>query len=268
MTTQGISITVDHFKQWREACRVLLNQSVAPEYVHWNQTLQSDLLGNDTLAELIRQPAKKDTKRFNVPQQFIDLAEVVSCHRNDQRWPILYRTLWRLVHGEKHLLRIATDQDILQLRTMEKQVRRDAHKMKAFVRFRTVVGEDNTYIAWHLPSHLIVERTAPFFCRRFGAMKWAILTLDRSAYWDGKQLKFGPGLPRSAAPKDDEMEDLWKTFYWHIFNPARLKVNMMKSEMPMKYWHTMPETALIPDMLNSASQRVIDMIEENKHNNN
>ena len=38
---------------------------------------------------------------------------------------------------------------------------------------------------------------------------------------------------------------------------------MMKSEMPVKYWHNMPETALIPSMLEEADKRVKAMIEEN-----
>ncbi|CAN0357141.1 unnamed protein product [Phaeothamnion confervicola] len=130
--------------------------------------------------------------------------------------------------------------------------------MKAFVRFRQV-GED--YIAWHQPSHLIVERTAPFFAKRFATMRWAILTLDRCAYWDLKELRFGPGVARSQAPTEDAMEELWKTYYSHIFNPARLKLQAMRSEMPLKYWHTMPETALIPGLVAGAMARVERMVD-------
>jgi len=50
---------------------------------------------------------------------------------------------------------------------MAKSVRRDIHKMRAFVRFRKI-GEDGgeRYIAWFEPDHFIVERNAPFFVRR------------------------------------------------------------------------------------------------------
>ena len=120
-------------------------------------------------------------------------------------------------------MKITTDDDVYALQMMVKQVNRDAHKMKAFVRFREIVGEENTYVAWHEPMHLIVERTAPFFMRRFTTMNWSILTPDTCAHWNGKTLSFSEGVTRAHAPDRDDMEELWKTFYRHIFNPARIK---------------------------------------------
>lgn len=143
---------------------------------------------------------------------------------------------------------------------MEGEVRRDCHKMKAFVRFRKD-SKDN-YVAWHEPSHLIVKAVSPFFCRRFSSMNWAILTPDCSAYWDQETLRFGPGLPRQAAPQEDELEDLWTTYYANIFNPARVKIQAMVTEMPKKYWHTMPETAIISQLLQDAPNRVNQMVDK------
>ena len=54
---------------------------------------------------------------------------------------------------------------------MAKAVRRDKHKMHAFVRFREVGRERNAhYVAWFEPEHHIVEAAAPFFARRFADM--------------------------------------------------------------------------------------------------
>ena len=48
---------------------------------------------------------------------------------------------------------------------MEKAVRRDIHKMRAFVRFRKIgEGDDERYVAWFEPEHFIVERNAPSSC--------------------------------------------------------------------------------------------------------
>lgn len=256
-----ISVSATSFSEWRIHARSLLANGIPPENTHWQQP-QQDGLFNET---------QKDPPSFIAPvashkvsKAFMELAQTAACYRDDQRWALLYRTLWRLTHGEPHLLSIASDDDIHQLNTMAKAVRRDSHKMKAFVRFRKITEPSSgydCYIAWHQPSHLVVECTAPFFVRRFTTMNWAILTPDSCAYWDQQQLQIGAGLPRTAAPREDEVEDLWKTFYQHIFNPARIKVGMMKSEMPMKFWHTLPEAQLIPDMLNSSSQRVSNMIE-------
>ena len=50
-------------------------------------------------------------------------------------------------------------------------------------------------------------------------------------------------------PADDALEATWRTYFSSIFNPARLKVAMMKSEMPVKYWRNLPEAELIPSLI-------------------
>jgi DNA polymerase len=144
-------------------------------------------------------------------------------------------------------------------------VRRDMHKMKAFVRFRRVPDSDpECFVAWHKPDHYIVEAMAPWFVRRFGSMRWSILTPDKSAHWDLEELRFGPGVPRSQAPENDQLEDLWRDYYASIFNPARVKVKAMKNEMPVRHWATLPEAQIIPTLLASADARVIEMAKNQK----
>ena len=56
-------------------------------------------------------------------------------------------------------------------------------------------------------------------------------------------------MPASQAPQGDALEDLWRTYYANIFNPARIKVRAMKRELPVRHWQTLPETQLIPDLI-------------------
>lgn len=203
-----------------------------------------------------------------VPRAFLATAPRVACFRDAARWPLLYRVLWRLTHGEPRLMEVVVDPDVHRMAAMEKAVRRDVHKMHAFVRFRRVNGTDGgadpdgeSFVAWFRPEHLIVELATPFFARRFGAMRWSILCPDRSAHWTGERLLFGPGVPRSAAPPPDALEALWRTYYAHIFNPARMKLAAMRAEMPKKYWDNLPEAALIPALVQDAPARVAEMIE-------
>jgi DNA polymerase len=152
---------------------------------------------------------------------------------------------------------------------MEKSVRRDAHKMKAFVRFRTVTGregEGDHYVAWHRPDHLIVPLVATFFRDRFGVMRWTILTPDASVAWDGSDLTFGPGVPQREAPQPDDLEAMWKTYYASVFNPARIKLSAMRAEMPKKHWPTLPETEIIDDLLRDAPRRVEEMMNRQRRN--
>ncbi len=146
---------------------------------------------------------------------------------------------------------------------MEKAVRRDVHKLHAFVRFRRVEDETGEhFVAWHRPDHLIVRLAAPFFVRRFSVMRWSILTPDQSVSWDLKELHFSAGVPRTAAPREDELEEVWRTYYSAIFNPARIKLKAMRKEMPVRHWATMPETQMIDQMLRSAPARVATMLEQ------
>jgi len=194
-----------------------------------------------------------------VSKAFVKLAATCLCHRDPQRLPLLYRMLWRIAHGERGLLATPTDPDVLRATALSQAVRRDSHKMKAFVRFREVPGEQDAFIAWFEPDHLIVDRVAPFFARRFTGMRWAILTPSRSVRWDGHVLTFGPGRTQADAPTDDAREELWRTYYANIFNPARLNTRMMQQEMPAKYWKHLPEAALLPQLVRDAGDRVQEM---------
>jgi DNA polymerase len=197
-----------------------------------------------------------------VPRAFVGLSETAVRHRDPQRFALLYRVLWRLTHGEPALARVATDPDIARLEAMAKAVRRDAHKMHAFVRFREIHTEDGPrFVSWFEPEHHILEAEAGFFVRRFAAMRWSILTPSASAHWDGAALTMGPGARRADAPAEDAREDLWRAYYASIFNPARLKPDAMRAEMPVRYWRNLPEARLIPRLIAEAPRRAAEMVE-------
>ena len=241
---------------WRKAARSALCADVAPEHLTWSEEAQAGLLAGQDVFSL---PGIRVAPR--VSADFLSLANAVLCHTEPQRHALLYRMLWRIAAGETKLLERATDPDVHRARELEKSVRRDSHKMKAFVRFREIPGAPDAFVAWFEPQHYIVDRVAPFFARRFAGMRWAILTPYRSAHWDGEALHFGPGGTRADAPADDAQEDLWRTYYANIFNPARINPRMMRQEMPQKYWKLLPEAQLLPGLIRDAGQRVRDMTE-------
>ena len=253
------------FDAWRAAARALMEEGAAPETVVWDEAdgAQAALPGLADDVAPVDAAHARPSARFRVPRRFFELAEPATCHRDPERWALLYRVLWRLNHGEPKLLEVAVDLDVHRLLSMEKAVRRDTHKMKAFVRFRAVEhGGEAHYVAWFEPEHRIVRRTAPFFAERFPSMRWSILTPDACAHWDGAALAFSPGVPRSAAPTGDALEALWRTYYASVFNPARVKPGAMRAEMPVKYWKNLPEAGLIAPLMRDAPARVRRMIDE------
>jgi len=240
------------FDGWRAAARSLALAGVRPETVSWTVEGRDDAGLFGELADPL--PQIPEGAQLNVPRDFVERAEMLICHRDPQRFAFLYRMLLRVIE-RGDFLRNATDPDVRQFEAMEKSIRRDIHKMRAFVRFRRIEeAGGERYVAWFEPQHFIVERNAQFFVRRFTGMKWTILTPDRSARWDGETLAFGPGATKEGMPDGDAAEDLWKTYFSNIFNPARLKVKAMTAEMPRKYWKNMPETALIPAMIAGADK--------------
>jgi len=147
---------------------------------------------------------------------------------------------------------------------MQKAIRHDVHKMRAFVRFREVPYDElgSWYVAWFEPEHHIVELNSRFFVDRFASMRWSILGPERCVHWDLRELTFTAGVPKSEAPTEDGVEALWLNYYSHIFNPARVKTRAMQKEMPKRYWKNLPEAAVIPALLQEAPRRVETMIIE------
>ncbi len=242
------------FDGWRDAARKLRGAGVAPEAVSWSA--DGDLFGAGP-------DALPDATAFPVPAAFVTLAQDVVLHRSPERWSVLYRLLWRL-REESKLLALAADPDVRQAQQLQREVSLAVHKMKAFVRFREVPHPDGeAFAAWFEPPHRVVEKTAPFFVRRFAQMRFSILTPDLCAHWDGRALAFTPGEDRASVPPPDALEDAWTLYYASIFNPARLKVKMMRKEMPERYWRNLPEAALIPDLIAQAQERTAAMVQAN-----
>jgi DNA polymerase len=205
---------------------------------------------------------------FSVPKPFLDLARAAICHSDPQRFALLYALLWKL-KANRRALNDRADPLVDRLEKLAKEVRRDAHKMHAFVRFREVEeGEATRFVAFFEPDHHIVRREAGFFVRRFATMRWSILSPELSIHWDPatETLSEGPGASRADAPDGDPLEETWRTYYASIFNPARLKVKAMLKEMPKKYWHNMPETSLVAPLIAGARARELEMFERARTN--
>jgi DNA polymerase len=246
------------FEAWRTAARGLLAAGAEPRDLLWEEADDDQ----PALPGLVDEASGAEGAAARVPRSFLELADAAACHSDGERWALLYRVLWRITHGEPRLMEVAMDPDVHCMLAMEKAVRRDVHKTKAFVRFRAVDVEVGThYVAWFEPDHRTLERSAPFFAERFASMSWSILTPRRCAHWDGEELWYSTGVPRSAAPTEDALEGLWRTYYASVFNPARMKPKAMRAEMPLRYWRNLPEAELIQGLMRDAPARVRRMIE-------
>ena len=251
----------DDFAEWREQARRMIQADVPPDRIAWTEPGGvSGSLFTHGARRLPTPPA--DAPQPRASRAFLQLAQSAILHSQPERFALLYRLLWR-VQANPKLMEDVADLDVRRIEELARTVRRDIHKMRAFVRFRVVDEADGSehYVAWFEPEHHILRANAKFFVNRFTNMMWSILTPAGSLHWDGKCLSEGPPAQRGDAPADDAAEDLWRTYYASIFNPARLKIGAMLKEMPRKYWKNMPEAALIPALIAGAQAREAAMVD-------
>ncbi|TXH33588.1 MAG: DUF4130 domain-containing protein [Rhodospirillaceae bacterium] len=251
---------------FRLAVRRLVAAAVPPEDVVWEIGDAPDLfggIGNGSGVEAEESIETGEGGPIALPRAMTALIEAVICHRDPERYALLYTLIWRVLHGERALLEVSSDPLVHRLDRMRKTVARDLHKMHAFLRFRRAETPDGGehFIAWFEPDHFILDAAAPFFVERFRALTWSILTPDGSLHWNGAELIRGPAADRQDAPDSDPVEAGWRGYYESTFNPARLNTTVMRGHMPKKYWHAMPETAAIPHLVQSAQARVKTMLE-------
>ncbi|THH35165.1 DUF4130 domain-containing protein [Aliishimia ponticola] len=241
------------FDVWRDSARTLASHGVRPEDVLWQRGESADLF------DAAPPPSGPGAAQVTATKDFLSLAKSVLCHSASEAPGLLYHALYRH-QDDPGALGNPADPLTRKLARLQKAVSRDVHKMHAFVRFREVPSSGNrrAFGAWFEPDHLILEKATPFFAKRFGDMDWTIATPQAVARFEDGALTFHPPAPRPDLP-EDASEALWSTYFANIFNPARIHLQAMRSEMPLKYWKNLPETRLIPEMLENAEARVAAM---------
>src|SRR5690606_31254491 len=92
------------FDAWRDQARALLGQGAAPETVSWEAPDRPSLFG------LSPPPAPVEGPAPRVPAALVAALRQAAPYRVAGRWNLLYRVLWRGVHGERQA-HLPGDQD-------------------------------------------------------------------------------------------------------------------------------------------------------------
>lgn len=257
---------------FRAVARAALAEGVPPSQVRFAPPERGQ-------GELFGAPAGADADPFSagvaptpvaaagprLPAAFLRAGALAACHKDADRWDLLYRVAHRLHTAEPTLLQQPYDADVIALTRLCRAVQREIHKCHAFVRFREVTLEAaevegrrprRAFVAWYEPEHDVLALAAPHFVERFGGMDWSILNPRLRATFVAGKLRFGPGASRDEAPTADALEALWRTYYASVFNPARLNLRATRAEMPRRYWHNLPEASEIAPLRREAPARV------------
>ncbi len=240
----------------------LIAAGIDPSAIEWNDgtRAQHDLFGGSAAPAGAAPEVRENAPVHPLPAMFTRLARQALMHETADRFVFVHRYS-RALGEDPRRWRDTLHPDRLRLERMVREVRREIHKMHAFVRFRPLADEQGErHVAWFEPVHHVVRAAAPHFAKRFASMRWAILTPDVSVEWNGDVLQFGPPARRGDAPGADAGEAIWLAYYRTIFNPARVKVAMMRREMPRRFWHNLPEATQITELLREAPARCRTMV--------
>lgn len=182
---------------FRSEARQLLAQQVHPDQVTWTAPATGSAevsVGHTATAS--RPAAAARAASSIVPASFVRLCEYVVQHHDPDRFALLYRLLWRLVH-EPGLRHDTSDPDLARAQHMAHAVRRDIHKVKTNARFHPVADPampgEPIHMAWCEPAHHVLQTVAPWFARRHSGIRWALFTPERSVYWNGRELRYANG---------------------------------------------------------------------------
>lgn len=233
-------------REWLVHARKCLAYMEAPADVTWTAQGQRESRLFDTGSNDRVFGAKP------IPQVYTAKAAKVACHRDPQRWALLYRILWRIQsQHETYLLELAGDPDVRRFETLYRAVAQDIHRMKAFVRFQDVGDLDTgdvSLVAFYEPDHNILAWVVPHFRKRLGLVNWAILTPWASVTCRQEKFHFGTGVQASPRQCQDGVASLWCRYYRATHNPERTNTPLFDKTLPHRYRRHLTEMPAIEQL--------------------
>jgi len=140
---------------------------------------------------------------------------------------------------------------VLKLREIEKKMRRERHRMTAFVRFKH--GRDSLYYSIIEPDFDVIPLIIDHFEGRYADQKWLIYDAKRKygIYYDLNQTVFmypTPGNQSSGTvdislfePEEELYQQLWKTYFKSTNISERKNLKLHLQHVPRRYWKYLVE---------------------------
>ncbi|MDX2003612.1 MAG: TIGR03915 family putative DNA repair protein [Chitinophagales bacterium] len=136
---------------------------------------------------------------------------------------------------------------------MAQLVRREEHRMHAFVRFQRT--QDDVYFAAIAPTANVVPLLGSFFQRRYPAQQWLIYDEKRQygIYYDLEKVSQveldlplqGRDLPDYLLMEGErQYQRLWKDYFDAVNIPERKNMKLHIRHVPKRYWKYLPEKFL------------------------
>lgn len=141
---------------------------------------------------------------------------------------------------------------VIRLTDTLKKIRREKHRMEAFIRFQKMA--DEIFYASVEPDFNVLPLILTHFKNRYADQKWIIYDIRRGygLYYDLREvdfirMDFATGRPQDktiiSSYSEDEMlyQVLWKDYFKHVNIPARKNTKLHLQHVPKRYWKHLTE---------------------------
>lgn len=174
--------------------------------------------------------------------------------------PEIYTHIYHIIRQkiqqpEVNILNHHTNESVASFHRAIKIVGRERHRMQAFVRFESMVGE--VYFAKICPDFNVLPLVGRFFACRFADQNWLIFDEKRyfGVYYDKdtQQLTEVVDLDEFilTQPKkyhsevEGRYQHLWQTYFKHVTITERKNLKHHIQQMPKRYWRYLTEKQVI-----------------------
>jgi probable DNA metabolism protein len=154
--------------------------------------------------------------------------------------------------SKKNIERDYSHPAVLAVTETVKKVRREKHRMEAFVRFQ--LTKDQLYYAVVQPDFNVLPLISHHFEKRYADQRWLIYDASRKygIYYDLESVQevnmhFDEGVQNGEyiASIHDEKEELYQTLWKQYFDSVNIKARKNTKlhirHMPKRYWKYLPE---------------------------
>lgn len=169
---------------------------------------------------------------------------------NSREKLILYAIKY-LVQEKRNIFQNFTDSYIMKISKIVKSVRREKHRMEAFVRFQQL--QDSSFYAHIAPDFDVLPLIASHFKNRYSHQKWMIYDLHRNygIHYDLQQIDFfipdnqmKKNLHNPSSflhEKEQNYELLWKNYFDSTNIKERKNTKLHLQHLPKRYWKYLTE---------------------------
>lgn len=187
----GTHIVLAHevdFATWRQAVRYHVARGTKPEELSWSVLKSADVFGQSVSQPVWTIPETGGV--LTLPRSLVERLVLAIQVNDPDRFSLLYRLVYRVVHDGLDLQQSNADLDRLQVDQWVARVKQETAAFRqAFAAYYRNGGRG----AWHCETHNYILEANAAFCRARVAEQWMVHTSYRSMKWDGRALFFGEG---------------------------------------------------------------------------